>query len=77
MTASSKRGEVFLANGVDRVRVTVAGAESVTAELLRSSLPDPNALDKVFFVMAPGQYTNTSQAFQGSSVLLKAFPRMF
>ena len=52
--------------GADRVQVTVAGAESVTKELLRSSLPDPNANAQLTFYLTPGQYTYTAQALQGS-----------
>ena len=50
----------------DRVRVTVAGAESISKELLRSTLPDPNGAGQLTFFLAPGQYTYTAQALQGS-----------
>ena len=50
----------------DRVRVTVAGAESISRELLRSSLPDPNGAGQLTFYLAQGQYTYTAQALQGS-----------
>ena len=52
--------------GADRVRVTVAGAESISKELLRSTLPDPNGAGQLTFFLAPGQYTYTAQALQGS-----------
>ena len=52
--------------GADRVRVTVAGAESISKELLRSTLPDPNGAGQLTFYLAPGQYTYTAQALQGS-----------
>ena len=55
-----------LPGGADRVRVTVAGADSITKELLRSSLPDPNANGQLSFYLTPGQYTYTAQALQGS-----------
>ena len=54
--------------GADRVRVTVAGAEAISEELLRSSLPDPNGAGQLSFYLAPGQYTYTAQAFQGSQL---------
>jgi len=50
----------------DRVRVTIAGAESVNKELLRSTLPDPKRAGQLSFYLAPGQYTYTAQALQGS-----------
>ena len=50
----------------DRVRVTVAGAESISKELLRSTLPHPNGAGQLTFFLAPGQYTYTAQALQGS-----------
>ena len=52
--------------GADRVRVTVAGTESISRELLRSSLPDPNGAGQLTFYLAPGQYTYTAQALLGS-----------
>jgi hypothetical protein len=52
--------------GADRVRVTVAGAESSSKELLRSTLPDPNGPGQLTFFLAPGQYTYTVQALRGS-----------
>ncbi len=52
--------------GADRVRVTVADAESISKELLRSNLPDPNGAGQLTFYLAPGQYTYTAQALQGS-----------
>ena len=50
----------------DRVRVTVAGAESISKELLRSTLPDPNGAGQLTFYLAPGPYTYTAQALQGN-----------
>jgi Ca2+-binding RTX toxin-like protein len=52
--------------GANRVRVTIAGAESISKELLRSTLPDPNGAGQLTFYLAPGQYTYTAQASQGS-----------
>jgi Ca2+-binding RTX toxin-like protein len=52
--------------GADRVRVTIAGAETISKELLRSTLPDPNGAGQLTFYLAPGQYTYTAQALQGS-----------
>ena len=52
--------------GADQVRVTVAGAESISKELLRSTLPDPNGAGQLTFFLAPGQYNYTAQALQGS-----------
>jgi hypothetical protein len=42
------------------------GAESISKELLRSNLPDPNGAGQLSFFLAPGQYTYTAQALQGS-----------
>ena len=52
--------------GADRVQVAVAGAESISKELLRSNLPDPNGAGQLTFFLTPGQYTYTAQALQGS-----------
>ena len=52
--------------GADRVQVAVAGAESISKELLRSNLPDPKGAGQLTFYLPPGQYTYTSQALQGS-----------
>ena len=45
-----------LPDGADRVRVTVEGAESVTKELLRASLPDPNANAQLCLTIFPALY---------------------
>ena len=52
--------------GADRVRATIAGVESISKELLRSTLPDPNGAGQLTFFLTPGQYTYTAQALQGS-----------
>jgi hypothetical protein len=59
----------------DRVRVTVAGAESISREMLRSNPPDPNGAGQLTFYLAPGQYTYTAQALQGSLLAGTFSPR--
>ena len=65
LPAGADRVRVTVA-GADPVRAALAGAESFTAELLRSSLPDPNGAGQLAFYLPPGQYTYTAQALQGS-----------
>ena len=52
--------------GADRVQVTVDGAESISKELLRSNLPDPNGAGQLTFYLPPGQYNYTAQALLGT-----------